>query len=292
MKVTGFTIIRNAIKFDYPVLEAIESILPICDEFIVGVGNSDDDTLQLIRSIQSPKLKIIETIWDDNKREGGLVLSIETNKVFDAISDDTDWCFYIQSDECVHENDLSAIKEAMIKYKDDRSVEGLLFDYKHFYGHYNYIGVGRRWYSKEIRIIKNDKNIRSYKDAQGFRTRDNEKLKVKKINASIYHYGWVKSPKAQQAKQENFHKMWHDDEWMKKNVPVVEEFDYSNIDLLEEYKGTHPAVYTNRIAKANWRFVYDKSKIKLSLKYRFLHMIEKLTGWRIGENKNYLILKD
>ena len=86
--------------------------------------------------------------------------------------------------------------------------------------------------------------------------------------------------------------MWHDDEWMKKNVPVVEEFDYSNIDLLEEYKGTHPAVYTNRIAKANWRFVYDKSKIKLSLKYRFLHMIEKLTGWRIGENKNYLILKD
>ena len=115
---------------------------------------------------------------------------------------------------------------------------------------------------------------------------------MKKINASIYHYGWVKSPKAQQAKQENFHKMWHDDEWMKKNVPVVEEFDYSNIDLLEEYKGTHPAVYTNRIAKANWRFVYDKSKIKLSLKYRFLHMIEKLTGWRIGENKNYLILKD
>lgn len=292
MKVTGFTIIRNAIKFDYPVLEAIESILPICDEFIVGVGNSDDETLQLIRSISSPKIKIMETVWDDQKREGGLVLSIETNKVFDAISDDPDWCFYIQSDECVHENDLQAIKEAMIKYKDDKTVQGLLFDYKHFYGHYNYIGVGRRWYSKEIRVIRNDKAIRSYKDAQGFRTRSNEKLKVKKINASIYHYGWVKSPKAQQAKQENFHKMWHDDEWMKKNVPVVEEFDYSNIDLLEEYKGTHPAVYTNRIAKANWRFVYDKSKIKLSLKYRFLHMIEKLTGWRIGENKNYLILKD
>ncbi|MFO0357128.1 MAG: glycosyltransferase family 2 protein [Sphingobacteriaceae bacterium] len=292
MKVTGFTIIRNAIKFDYPVLEAIESILPICDEFIVGVGNSDDETLQLIRSISSPKIKIMETVWDDQKREGGLVLSIETNKVFDAISDDPDWCFYIQSDECVHENDLQAIKEAMIKYKDDKTVQGLLFDYKHFYGHYNYIGVGRRWYSKEIRVIRNDKTIRSYKDAQGFRTRSNEKLKVKKINASIYHYGWVKSPKAQQAKQENFHKMWHDDEWMKKNVPVVEEFDYSNIDLLEEYKGTHPAVYTNRIAKANWRFVYDKSKIKLSLKYRFLHMIEKLTGWRIGENKNYLILKD
>jgi hypothetical protein len=292
MKVTGFTIIRNAIKFDYPVLEAIQSILPICDEFIVGVGNSDDETLQLIRSISSPKIKIMETVWDDQKREGGLVLSIETNKVFDAISDDTDWCFYIQSDECVHENDLPAIKEAMIKYKDDKTIQGLLFDYKHFYGHYNYIGIGRRWYSKEIRVIKNNKTIRSYKDAQGFRTRSNEKLKVKKINASIYHYGWVKSPKAQQAKQENFHKMWHDDEWMKKNIPVVEEFDYSNIDLLEEYKGTHPSVYANRIAKANWRFVYDKNKVKIGFKLKFLHLIEKLTGWRVGENKNYLIIKD
>jgi hypothetical protein len=291
MKVTGFTIIRNAIMYDYPVVEAIKSILPVCDEFVVGVGNSDDGTLELIRSIKSDKIRIIETVWDDSKREGGLLLSMETNKVFDAIGKDSDWCFYIQSDECVHEKDLPAIKAAMEKYKDDKEVEGLLFDYKHFYGHYNYIGVGRRWYSKEIRIIKNDKKIRSYKDAQGFRTKDDRKLNVRPIKASIYHYGWVKSPKAQQAKQENFHKMWHDDNWMKENVPVVEEFDYSNIDLLEEFKGTHPLVYKGRIAKANWKFTYDRSKIKISLKNKFLHFIENTFGWRVGENKNYFLLK-
>lgn len=292
MKVTGFTIIRNAIKYDYPVLEAIHSILSICDEFIVGVGNSDDGTLELIRSIDSPKIKIIESIWDDSKREGGLVLSIETNKVFDSIGKESDWCFYIQSDECVHEEDLAAIKAAMEKYKDDKEVQGLLFNYKHFYGHYNYIGTGRRWYSKEIRIIKNKKNIRSYKDAQGFRTRNDEKLRVKQIDASIYHYGWVKSPKAQQAKQENFHKMWHDDSWMKENIPVVEEFDYSNIDLLETYKGTHPSIYKERISKANWKFTYDSSKVKISLKNKFLYFIEKIFGWRVGENRNYILLKD
>ncbi len=292
MKITGFTIIRNAIKFDYPVLEAIQSILPICDEFIVGVGNSDDDTRKLILSLQSDKIKIIDSVWDDSKREGGLVLSIETNKVFDAIGKETDWCFYIQSDECVHENDLHAIKEAMLRYKDDKKVQGLLFDYKHFYGHYNYIGAGRRWYNKEIRIIRNDKNIRSYKDAQGFRTRDNQKLKVKKINASIYHYGWVKPPKAQQAKQENFHKMWHDDEWMKKNISSVEEFDYSQIDFLEEFKENHPAVYKQRITNANWNFVYDKKKIKITLKNKILYFIEKVFGWRVGENRNYILLKD
>ncbi|MBK8369395.1 MAG: glycosyltransferase family 2 protein [Bacteroidetes bacterium] len=290
MKVAGFTIIRNAIKFDYPVVEAITSILPICDEFIVAVGNSEDDTLQLIKSINSPKIKIIETVWDDSLRQGGQVLAIETNKAFDAISKDVDWCFYIQSDECVHEKHLASIKEAMQKYKDDKHVEGLLFNYVHFYGTYNYVGNSRRWYRKEIRIIKNDKSIRSYKDAQGFRKTDNSKLNVKPISAEIYHYGWVKPPKAQQAKQEHFHKMWHDDEWMKKNIAQVEEFDYSQIDSLEEFKGTHPQVFQTRLKAADWKFKFDKSQIKLSAKDKFLLFIEKTTGWKVGEYKNYKVI--
>lgn len=290
MKVTGFTIIRNALKYDYPVVEAINSILPICDEFVVAVGNSEDETLQLIKNINSPKIKIIETVWDDSLRKGGQVLAIETNKAFDAISKDTDWCFYIQSDECVHEKYLPAIKKAMQTYKDDKKVDGLLFNYLHFYGHYNYIGNSNRWYSKEIRIIKNDKSIRSYKDAQGFRKLDDSKLNVKQIDAEIYHYGWVKTPKAQQAKQENFHKMWHDDEWMNKNVAKVEEFDYSEIDSLVEFKQTHPQVFLNRIEKANWKFTFDPSKIKISFKDKFKNVIKKTTGWNIGEYKNYKLV--
>ena len=287
MKVTGFTIIRNAIKFDYPVVEAISSILPICDEFVVAVGNSEDGTLELIKNINSPKIRIIETVWDDSLRQGGQVLAIETNKAFDAISADTDWCFYIQSDECVHEKHLPAIKEAMLKYKNDKQVDGLLFNYVHFYGSYNYVGNSQRWYRKEIRVIKNDKTIRSYKDAQGFRKTDNSKLNVKPANAEIYHYGWVKPPKAQQAKQENFHKMWHDDEWMKKNIAQVEEFDYSQIDSLEEFKSTHPQVMKERVNKANWNFKFDASQIKISLKDRLKRIIEKTSGWNVGEYKNY-----
>jgi hypothetical protein len=296
MKVAGFTIIRNAIKFDYPVVEAITSILPICDEFIVAVGNSEDETLQLIKSINSPKIKIIETVWNDSLRQGGQVLAIETNKAFDAISKDVDWCFYIQSDECVHEKHLASIKEAMQKYKDDKQVDGLLFNYVHFYGTYNYVGNSRRWYRKEIRIIKNDNSIRSYKDAQGFRKTDTSagsattKLNVKPISAEIYHYGWVKPPKAQQAKQENFHKMWHDDEWMKKNIAQAEEFDYSQIDSLEEFKGTHPQVFQKRVEAEDWNFKFDQSQIKLSTKDKFLLFIEKTTGWKVGEYRNYKVI--
>ncbi len=290
MKVTGFTIIRNALKFDYPVVEAITSILPICDEFIVAVGNSEDETLQLIKQINSPKIKIIETVWDDSLREGGQVLALETNKAFDAINKDTTWCFYIQSDECVHERYLTTIKEAMLKYKDDKQVEGLLFNYLHFYGNYSYVGNSVQWYGKEIRIIKNDKSIRSYKDAQGFRKTDNTKLKVKQIDAYIYHYGWVKPPKIQQAKQEHFHKMWHDDEWMKKNVVPAEEFDYLIVDSLELFNGSHPQVFQNRVNALNWDFTFDKSKVKTSFKNKLKLFVQKYTGWKMGEYKNYKLV--
>jgi hypothetical protein len=290
MKICGFTIIRNAIKFDYPVIESINSILPICDEFVVAVGNSDDETLSLIQSINSPKIKVIETIWDDNLREGGKVLANETNKALDAINEDVDWCFYIQSDEVVHEKYLSNIKAAMEKYQNDKQVEGLLFNYTHFYGSYDFVGVSRSWYKNEIRIVRNDKNIRSYKDAQGFRI-NGEKLKVKKIDASIYHYGWVKHPKDQQAKHESFNKMWHDDNWMKENVKEVDEFDYSFIDILAKFEGTHPKIMQKRIDNINWKFSFDPTKNKRSLKSKILHAVEKSLNYQFGEYKNYKLIK-
>jgi hypothetical protein len=290
MKVTGFSFVRNALKFDYPIVEAITSILPLCDEFIVAVGKSEDDTLQLIRSINSSKIKIIETLWDDSLREGGRVLAVETDKAFAAISPDTDWAFYIQGDEVVHEKYHPVILEEMKKWKDDDRVEGLLFNYLHFYGSYDYIGDSRRWYRKEIRILKYNKDIRSFRDAQGFRL-ENRIMKVKPIDAFVYHYGWVKPPELQQAKQQHFHKLWHSDDWMKKNIPDAEQFDYSQIDSLTLFNGTHPAVMQDRINTKNWSFDFDPSKKVFSLKARFLYWVEKKLGWKIGEYKNYRVIK-
>ena len=290
MKICGFTIIRNAIKFDYPVIESIHSILPICDEFVVAVGNSDDETLALIQSIDSPKIKIIQTTWDDNLRVGGHVLADETNKVMDTISDDVDWCFYIQSDEVVHEKYLPSIKKAMHTHLEQPKVEGLLFNYMHFYGSYDFVGISRSWYKNEIRIIRNNKSIRSYKDAQGFR-KDSEKLNVKKVDASIYHYGWVKHPKYQQAKQLSFNKMWHDNNWIDSNVKKVDEFDYSNIDILKKFEETHPKTMENRIKSVNWTFSFDPTKNSLSIKSKLLHFIEHQLDYQFGEYKNYQLIK-
>jgi len=141
MKVSGFTFIKNALIYDYPIVEAIRSVLPLCDDFVVAVGKSNDDTYQLISNIDKHKIKIIETVWDETLRDGGKVLALETNKAFAEISGDSDWAFYIQGDEAVHEQYHDIIRDSMIKYKDRKEVEGLLFKYRHFYGSYDYVGA-------------------------------------------------------------------------------------------------------------------------------------------------------
>lgn len=290
MKVTGFTFIRNAIKYDYPIVEAIRSILPVCDDFVVAVGKSDDETLQLIKDIAPGRIRIIETTWNDTLRTGGKVLADETNKAFNAISDDTDWCFYIQGDEVVHEQYLDEIKKGMQQWKEDKQVDGLLFKYKHFYGSYDYVGSSSRWYPHEIRIIRNDKNIYSYRDAQGFRKGDDKKLNVKLLDAYVYHYGWVKDPRAMQRKQESFHKMWHDDDWLEKNVVKAEAFDYAaHIDAVERFTGTHPAVMQDRINHSNWQFDYDISFNRTSLKERLKKFADKKLGMNFSY-KNYKLV--
>lgn len=290
MKVSGFSFIRNAIKYDYPIVESIRSILPVCDQVVVAVGNSEDNTLDLIRSIDKQKIKIIETVWDDTIREGGRVLADETNKAFREINSDSDWCFYIQGDEVIHEKYLDTVYEGMKKWKDKPEVDGLLFNYLHFYGSYDYIGESYRWYRREIRVVKNDKSLSSYRDAQGFRKGENEKLRVKHIDAWMYHYGWVKEPSAMQGKQESFNKLWHSDQWVDKNIPKKEEFDYSEIDALSMFKGTHPKTMEERIRKKNWKFDYDISRNNFSPKDRFKRIMEKITGYRIGEYRNYKII--
>jgi hypothetical protein len=284
MRVSGFTFIRNATKFDYPVVEAIKSILPICDDFIVAVGNSEDNTLELIQNIDRQKIKIIETVWDDSEemKTGGTVFARETDKAFKAISMYSDWAFYIQGDEVVHEKYLDTIYSSMEKWKDDESVDGLLFNYLHFYGSYDYVGISPKWYSHEIRVIKNNKAIYSFRDAQGFRKKVDEKLNVKPIDAYVYHYGWVKEPATMMKKAINANSFYIEKNFLKKikakNSNGGIEFDYSTIDSLSLFTGTHPKVMEERIHRKNWFFEHDISYNRLSFRYKAKIFIKKYLG--------------
>ena len=291
MKICGFTFVRNAVKYEYPVVESITSILTIVDEFIVSVGNCDDGTLELIESIGSSKIKIVHSVWDDSLKHGGRVLAIETDKSLANVPAGYDWAFYLQADEVVHEKYLDAIVSAAKKYADNEKVEGLLFKYVHFYGSYDYEGDSRRWYDHEIRLIKNNRNIVSYKDAQGFRTRQQKKLQVKKIDASIYHYGWVRHPSKQNEKISAFSALWNGEGYSPSPYNEEKQWDFVNdADSLELFKGTHPAVMKNRIARKNWNANFNTSKKRFSLKDGILYRIEKLTGKRLFSYKNYTII--
>ncbi|HVK47496.1 MAG TPA: hypothetical protein VM488_06635 [Pseudobacter sp.] len=286
MKIAGFTIIRNAVLNDYPIVEAIASVLPVVDLMIVAVGESEDDTLQLIEGIPSDKIRIVKTTWDPKAKKGGEVLAIETDKAFQHVPEEYDWAFYIQGDEVVHEQYHTTIRKAAERFKDDKKVEGLLFNYLHFYGTYDYVGDSRRWYHKEVRIIRNDKTIRSYKDAQGFR-RDGQKLNVKQIDAFIYHYGWVKSPQQMQAKKRHIIRYWSEQQQEAEKLQEQDFFDFNDFDSLERFTGTHPNVMLPRIASRNWQVDLDVSRKRFSLKGRILYWFEKKTGIRLFDFRNY-----
>ncbi len=289
MKVCGFTIVRNAIKFGYPVVESIQSILPLCDKLVVAVGESEDDTLALVRSIDPEKIVVLETVWDDSLRQGGKVLAVETNKAFDAIASEYDWCIYIQADEVFHENDYPKIIEAMRTYQDDSKIEGLLFKYLHFWGTFDYVGVSRNWYRHEIRVVKNDKAVRSYKDAQGFR-KNNKKLRVKKIDATVFHYGYVRSPEVIKRKISNFHSLYYEGEHLEKKIELSKDFDYTQINAVRKFAGSHPQIMKTLISRLNWHVEIDPSKAKFSLKERILFAFEKVFNYRLFEYKNYKVL--
>ena len=289
MYISGFTFIRNALKLDYPIKEAICSILPLCDEVVVAVGDSKDDTRTYIENIGDPKIKIIDTVWNDNLRKGGVVLAMETDKALASVNPLADWCIYVQGDECYHERDYEEITKAMHTWKDDKNVEGLLFSYLHIYGSYDFVADSRSWYRREIRIIKNNIGVKSWKDAQGFRI-DGRKLKVKSINACIFHYGWVRPPAFMMAKNVEASKYWHSDDYIRQKFDAEKDFDYSGIDSVSRFEGTHPKVMLERIKKINWKFDRDPKIKTFNLKKRILHAVEQNTGWRVGENKNYKII--
>lgn len=277
---------KNAVKLYYPVEESIRSILPICDEFIIAVGQGDDSTREIIERIDDPKIRIIDTVWENVETVRQLILSNQTNVALKECSGD--WCFYIQADEVVHEDDLPVIRSNCEKYLNDPRIEGLLFDYLHFWGDYNHYHKSHGWYPREIRIVRNGIGVKSVKDAQSFRMENDRKLDVAPSGARIFHYGWVRPPELMQMKAKSFNAVYHGKSKVEEQFrSKPNEMDFGPMKKLALFRDTHPAVMKNMISRMNWShklreedpadMVRDLHKHE-RFKYRFLTKIESLTG--------------
>ncbi len=241
MKISGFTIARNVIKYQYPILASIHSILPICDEFIINVGDSTDGTLELLRSIKSPKIKIIQSRWDMSKRPQ--VLSEQTNIALKECMGD--WAFYLQSDEVIHEADLPKLKRCMEEYVNDPAVDALRFKWLHFYGSFYRYRIDAGWYQKQDRIIRNNGTIQSQGDAWGFQRKDGQPLRRKNTGCFLYHYGWVHTNEVMARRRANAEKIGF---VTLKDNERSKEYEYGDLNRFPVYFGSHPKVMDEHIA--------------------------------------------
>jgi glycosyltransferase involved in cell wall biosynthesis len=255
MKISGFTFCRNAIKYDYPIAESIQSILPIVDEFIVNVGKSEDETLKLIQSIGDPKIRIIKSVWDESLKKDGLIFSQQTNIALRQCTGD--WAFYLQADEVVHEDDLPGLVLKMREALAKPNILGLSFRYLHFYG--DYYSINPWFYHRAVRIIRNNGEVESFGDAVGFCNKStNEFLHPQDRRqclypgARVFHYGYVKDPRVLVEKVRYQASRHHGDEIPEEQARKLEKerYEFDQYDILKEFRGSHPRVMSNRLKGA------------------------------------------
>lgn len=292
--VSGFTFIKNGLTLGYPIKESIESIEPLCDEIIINVGfdneelKGDDGTYDYLRShFPHKKFIFLKSFWDPNLQKQGLVLSQQTNIALEKCSGK--FCQYIQGDEVIHENDLNSIHNSIIEMERNESIEGLVYNYIHFYGNVDVFKYTRSIYRREVRTIRNNIGLVSHLDAQGFRHKNGDKLKAIKIPATIYHYGWARKDKIMAQKIVEMDKLYHGDQ----GAGADPNYQYKKEWGLKKFTGTHPAIMSEWIKQH--KNDIDVLSLDLEWKWKYLGLMfsdawESLTGHRLGEYKSYKLI--
>jgi hypothetical protein len=287
--ISGFTIVRNAVTLDYPVIPAIRSILDICDEVVVNVGRSGDGTRDLVAAIGDPRVRILDTVWDFSR--GSSVLAIETNRAMAACRGA--WGVYIQADEVLHETGAAILRDKVREWDIDARTEGLLVDYLHFWGDFDTIATDRHWYRREVRVIRLDRDIRSYQDAQGFRVGPGmRRVAARATGARMFHYGWARSRRSLQDKLVASRELFQGSLHRPDAEATPESLRW--IPLSRPFIGSHPRAGESWIAA---RRATAGAAARGPRHFRLGHVrlylsdwIERLTGARLFEYRNYVEL--
>ena len=294
MRIEGFTYVRNGFKMGYPFLPSINSVLPIVDQLFVVVGDSEDGTREAIENLKNDKIVIVDSIWEEEKRVNGEIFKDQANLGLQRITGE--WAIHIQADEVLSEADDEKLLNDIHNADGLEEVDGLLFPFYHFWGDYQHIRRTRRTHAFEIRAFKNNRNVQSYRDSQGFRIFNSEssdnngiKLKVLKTDIPIYHYAYTRNPKQMSKKSNYFHRFWHSNDWLKNNTKEAD-FDYNEVDRLEPFEGSHPIYMGDVIKQKDWEFNYDPSKSNMRFKDRILNGFERQFNHRLFEYKNYKLV--
>jgi len=288
MRLAGCSIVSNAARLDFPIVPVVRSLLAVCDEVVVNVGPPEDGTLELLEGLREPRLRLIRGEWDPAL--GGHVLAVETNRALAAVRGD--WAIPLQADEVLHEDDTPRLREALRAADRDSSVEGLLFDYLHFYGGFHQLATNRTWIRREVRAIRPGGAVRSFAEAQGFRVMPaGRRVRARVTGCRVFHYGWARPIAALNAKREIDHAIYHATDGRPMRPPLPDRMP-GEIGLTP-YRGGHPAVARDWIAQRERRVPAGPLPIRWNarqVQIALLHGLERLTGWRPFEFRNYTIV--
>lgn len=289
MKISGFTFARNAVKLQYPIVESIRSILPIVDEYIVVIGDGEDTTDDLVRSIADPKIRIIPSQWNPNMRAGGYVLAQQTNiGLFNCTGD---WAIYLQPDEAIHERDHPKLVELLRIYQGDDRVEGMLLQRLSFYGDYSTV-INAHPFLNDLatRIVKPHRFVLSRGDSADFTVHPKYKERGRRIRVvdsglDAFHYFDVRAPEASAEFQSAKGAVWEG------QAAPQDYYERVPRAFVAPYRGSHPSSMRALIEAFNhpldldsprWRTTLTRDERKRmwrsALVHRFGHAIA--SGWR------------
>lgn len=285
MRIVGFTLVSQAVLLDFPIVPAIQSLLEVCDDVVVNVGPAEDGTLDLLASVRDRRMRIVRGEWDAS--QGGRMLAVETNRALAEVTGD--WAIYLQADEVLHEADTPRLRECFSEATNDPAIQGLLFDYLHFYGSFHRLATNRTWIRREVRAIRPGSSVRSFAEAQGFRVLPGgHRVPARGTGCRVFHYGWARPIAALNTKRQVDHALYHstDGRPMRPRIPDR----LSGQIGLAVYTGTHPAVAKPWIAEREGLLPVDVQPVRWNarqVQIAVLHGLERLTGWRPFEFRNY-----
>ncbi len=286
VSISGFTIVRNATVLDFPIEASIRSVLPAVDEFVVNVGVSEDDTLERVRAIGDPRIRIIESTWD--RSLGPAMLARETDRALAACTHP--WGIYIQADEVLQDGGALMIAGAIVRHDSDVRVEGLVVKYNHFYGGFDSTATNRTWYRRETRALRLGAahQVHSFRDAQGFRVgSDDRRIRCAPSGAVMHHYGWARPAWALAAKRREDLEIYP---W--RRAQDAERPLLPWIPGIRRFRGTHPAVVADWIVERG-----NGERLVAPFRWEAHHLnlavsgfVEQFTGWRPFEYRNYVMV--
>ncbi len=270
MFVSGMTIAKNLVRLDYPFIEAIRSALPLCDEFVAVIGDSDDGTFEAVQQLNDPKIRIVRTTWSEKVTPRKCILAQQTNIGLHLCRGD--WVIYLQGNEVLHESSLPALRETMEAHKDNPEVEALLLERLTFWGDYDHVvHAYPERFKYSARILKPYVGMYSVRDAMSFAVFDGYSLNGRYPRAvdtgqDLFRYGFVQSPALLSEK----YKLAVHIDGGDPNVGEENYYNYMPRQFVRRFEGTHPALMHDRVKACRFAIVDDdpRWRTKLTLKER------------------------